>query len=363
MNNQDTNIARPITDNPIPQLLETQLAKFTLESTHTYTVMPFEPVQALAALKADEGQRVIGADFGGDKGKTQLFVLENGQLKPDEAFADYVQGDSGDNYLASLEKTAAFAEQHNVPVGISWGAPLEGTKPLFHPKFKNFLSELHEKYDGDIAAISPMIKACLNDSPAGLDSGIIEANRSQPTNSVLFQINGGGLGMAVLKDGKIYSVEAGHVEAVPELNIYNQTTPCSVFGATHVCVERLGANKAGIEAQWEAARGGYMRARDIEDCYKAGDQFAGELYDNSAWVVAHMIEGTARVFDIDLTDGLTAVIGHGGAFKFPHYGERVLQILEQAHGAKPRLIMTKDFGNSDSNACLDGAAYAALIAE
>lgn len=102
-------------------------------------------------------------------------------------------------------------------------------------------------------------------------------------------------------------------------------------------------------------------AREIEDRFKEGHIFAGELYDHSALVVAHMIVGTALALKIDLTRNTTAIVGHGGAFKFPNYGERVQQIIAKHTGVTPHLIMTQNYGTKDTNACLDGAALAAAI--
>lgn len=324
--------------------------------------MHFNSREAVEAIKASEGAHVIGADFGGDKGISQLFKVSNGIFAVDPAFKEYAQGNGGESYAEILRKTEEFAANHNIPVGISWGAPLDGTKPLFHPKVDVFLSELKDKYSGDFKKIMPHLGIVMNDGPAGLVSGAVEAYRTFGAENVLFPINGGGLGMAVLKDGIIYSAEAGHVKAIDALNKYNQTTACGVFGAQYTCVEMLGANKAGIEVQWQARTGSYMRARDIEDRYKNGDEFAGELYDNSALIEAHLIAGVAQAFDIDLFDSKTAIVGHGGAFKFPAYGDRVVQILSKDKEDSPQFIMTKDFGNPDTNACLDGAAIAALIA-
>lgn len=357
----DTQNYTPITQNPLPNLNFEQLEKFSVPAIHAEALTAFDATSSVERLATNEGARVIGADFGGDKGLTQLFVIKNGALVIDDTYSDYVQGNLGAGYLDSLKKTVAFAEKENIPIGVSWGAPLDGTKPLFHPKATVFLKEIAEQYDGDFKNISPLLKACYNDGLTGLVSGVVEANRHQPTSSVLFPINGGGIGMAALADNTLYSTEAGHVEGIQQLNRYAQTEACGVFDATYVCLERLGANKAGIEAQWQAKTGSYMRARDIEDRYKEGDAFAGELYDNSAFILAHVIQGSAKALNIDLADPLTAIVGHGGAFKFPHYGERIVQILAQHNGQPSRLIMTKDYGDSASNACLDGAALIALL--
>lgn len=352
----------PLTAREVPPLLAMQLAEFSMESIHAHQVMEFYPRQALERLEALEGRQVIGADFGGDKGVTKLFTVTGGQLVISDQYEDYVQGSHGDGYLESLEKTARFVAERDIPVGISWGAPLEGTRPLDHPKAVNFLGGLRQKYQGDFAKLLPTLRSCINDGPAGVISGAIEANRSHAATAVLLPINGGGLGMAVIADGKVYATEAGHVEAVDELNSYGQAAACGVFEAKYLCLEHLGANKAGIEAQWQQLTGHHLPAKEIEDRYKAGDNLAAELYDHSALVVAHMVQGTARAFNIDLSSELSLVVGHGGAFKFPQYGERVRQILSAATAGDVKLIMTKDYGDPQSNACLDGAAIAALTA-
>ncbi|CAN5633590.1 hypothetical protein BH23PAT1_BH23PAT1_2810 [soil metagenome] len=351
----------PLIEREVPILAGEQLAKFTEKSIHAEELMDLDPVKSLEKLLSLEGHKVIGADFGGDKGVTRLFTVSQGRLVISDEYEDYIQSSKGDGYLESLERTARFATEHAIPVGISWGAPLDGTKPHYHPKVANFLSGLSEKYSGDFRNLVPTLGACINDGPAGLISGAVEANRSHRATSVLFAINGGGLGIALLAKNKIYSTEAGHIESVVGLNSYDQQTPCGVFGAEYVCIETLGANKAGIEAQWKQITGEYLRAKDIEDRYKNGNELAGELYDHSAWVVAHLIEGSARAFDIDLSSDTTLIVGHGGAFKFPYYGERIQQILNKAKNAPVKLVMVKDYGDKNYNACVDGAALAALV--
>lgn len=354
-----SNIYIPITEHPIPDLLPDQLSKFTTESIHAESVSAFDPQRAIASLESREGERFIGADFGGDKGLTKLFKVHNGSLLIDDSYSDYVQSTHGDGYLESLEKTADFARKHDIPVGISWGAPLDGTRPLYHPKIDHFIQDLSQKYSGDFKNIMSELKACVNDGIAGLVSGIVEASQNKRIESVLFAINGGGLGMAALAHGKLYSTEAGHVEAVEALGA-NQGRPCGVYGETYQCLEQIGGNKSGIEAQWEK-RNGYLRAIDIEGKFKSGDIFSGELYDQSAFVVAHMIMGTALALGVDISQDSTAVVCHGGGFKFPDYSERVQQILAKYIGTNPMLINTHDYGLKETNACLDGAALIAAI--
>lgn len=351
---------RPLTDFVVPGLSDEQLGLFNAESIRSARVMSFDSSKAVDMLERSEGRRVVGADFGGDKGTSRLFSVRNGQLVTEQEYADDIQGDNGRGYMASIKKSADYARQHDIPLGISLGQPLEGTRPLPGPKFPIFLYDLNEEFDGDLINVYPRIRL-INDAPAGLISGAVAARKKFGAETVIFAVNGGGLNVAVLKDRVIYGTEAGHVEGYDELNTYDQHSQCGVFGATYTCIEQLGANKAGIEVQWQAAKGSYMRARDIEDRYREGDQLAAELYNHSAWVVAHMIRGVANVFDIKVDDPKVAVVGHGGAFKFPHYGERVMQILAGKDNKTGNLLLAKDFVSVDSNACLEGAAILALF--
>ena len=356
-----TNIGlQPLTDRPVPPLITDQVALFSKESIHSVSVMPFDVATAHSKLKAHEGLLVLGGDFGGDKGIIRLFKVVEGKLVIQTDYSDDIQGNDGEGYLDTLVRAAAYAEGNQIPFGISWGGPLDGTKPLFHPKAKEFLRELREQYSGDFAAISSSITSCLNDGPAGAISGAVEAYQQFKAKNTLFIINGGGLGSSAITDGQLYSEEAGHVPASAALNTYHQQTECGVYNATYTCIERIGANKAGIETQWEANTNSYLRARDIEDRYKAGDTFAGDLYEHSAWVVAHMVLGLAHAYSLDLASPNTAIVAHGGAFKFPHYGERIAQMLVTYIGARPQLLLAKDYVADGSNACLDGAAIAAL---
>ncbi|MBC7708098.1 ROK family protein [Polaromonas sp.] len=349
-----------LTEEPVPDLVDAQLDEFTLEALHTQTAQQFDPVEASKTMAANEGRFVLGADLGGDKGAVRLFQIVNGELITQSGYEGNVQGNDGAGYVQLLKEAAVYAEEQSICLGISWGGPLVGTKPIYHPKAKIFFQELKDQFDGDLQRISPRVTAAVNDGPAGAISGALQAYRQYNATNTIFVINGGGIGTSVVKDGIVYAAEAGHVRGVDALNTYAQSTPCGVYDNSFVCLERLGANKAGIEDQWLDKTGAYMRARDIEDEYKAGNRFAAELYDHSALVLAHVITGTAKAFELSLQDVNTVIVGHGGAFKFPAYGARIGQIIAAYVKAQPRLIMTKDFGATNSNACLDGAAIAAI---
>lgn len=355
-------IYTPITNYEVPNLNNDQLSKFNMDTMHVHEVMRFDPEEALQILQSNEGEQVIGADFGGDKGVSQLFDIKDSGVVTNSQFREYKQGTGGEGYADVLRSTESYALNNNLPIGISWGTPVKGTKPMYHPKVDIFLTELESNYDGDFAKLAPHLTSVINDGPAGLISGAVEVFKKFGAKNVIFPINGGGLGMAVLKDGVLYATEAGHVEADPDLNPYNRTGECGVFEQKHVCLEMLGANKAGIEVIWEKLTGTPTSAREIEKLYLEGNDQAGNLYDSSALVVAHMIAGTAKAFGLDLFSPDVAIVGHGGGFKFPYYGERIMQILNDDKNVAVQLIMTKDFGDKESNACLDGAAINAIVA-
>ncbi len=347
----------------VPAFNQEQLAQFSEESLHSQEVVGFDPVDTVEILKQSEGKRVLSADFGGDKGKIQLFEVIDGALQPVEGYADYIQGDDGKGYLDTIKKATKYAEEQGIPMGLSWGGPLEGTKMVFHPKAKTLMTELEEQYGGDFGNISPSLKTIFNDGPAGLVAGSVHAQREYGATDTIFVINGGGLGVGILKDGKIFATEAGHVRGVNALNTYSQTTACGVFGAEYTCMEILGSNKKGIEAQWTSITGADISAKEIEDEYKKGDSLALELYDHSASVIAHTIQGVARTFKIDLNDTKTAIICDGSAFKFPGYSERVSQIIESNIGKTPQTILTKDRVDPKSNIFMEGVAIVALTAK
>ncbi len=126
---------------------------------------------------------------------------------------------------------------------------MHGSKPADSKK----LPELHKdlaKYASDFSILIPNLKACLNDGPAGVISGAIHANLSSTTeiDQLIYVINGGGIGAAILKDGKIMSTEAGHtVPVVAELNKYHEVRECGVFGRHYLSIFQNGcANPSAV---------------------------------------------------------------------------------------------------------------------
>ena len=343
-------LAIPLTEREVPGLVSEQLSKFTRESIGAKEAQPIE-------IALPEGQSVLSVDIGGDSLVAAVVSVINGRLERGRNVVNVVGSKLGRDYLRRLEWAASYAKQYRLPVGISFAGPVAGSKPQHGENVPVLMRDLREKYSGDFAALFPTFSVLENDAPAGLLAGALYAQQQEVSGDIIYAINGSGLNAAALAGGSVISAEAGHVELVDELNPYNQQNPCHLHDDKFVCIESVAASKAGIEDLWEKQTGRLLDGKEIEQQYLAGDELAGNLYDHSALVTSHMVAGVARALGIDLKGSSTAVIGHGGTFKFPGYGARVQQILATHMGAKPHLFMTKDFSQ---NACLEGAALAAL---
>jgi predicted NBD/HSP70 family sugar kinase len=303
----------------------------------------------------ETGKSVLAIDIGGDKLIAARYDLHDGRLE--RKFDIVVRRDEGGSrYVGMLTKLADLAHRARLPVGISFAGPTDGTRLVAAPNLPALFQDLHDRYSGDFANLFPSVTV-TNDAEAGIMAASVEAIKHHPTmRHVIYIINGSGLGGAVLSDGTIYACEPGHIEVDPQLNAFNQGKPCGMLGAAYVCIEVVAASKAGIEDLWFQRRSKPCSGREIANHYLLGDELAGDLYDNSALVTAHAIEGLAHAFQ--LCPDQTAVVGHGGIFNVPGYGKRVRSILEKDR-AQPRcLLFTSDFS---TNTCLDGAALAAIM--
>jgi len=348
----------PITEKPVPKINTEQLSLFTQNAMHTTNAGTFELAEASRALAEKSSQQLVAIDMGGDKIVANLFTIQDGQLRKQPELDLLLKSRHGEGYLTILEQAAHFATERAIPVGVSYAGIIQGTRPMSGPNVTTFRHDFSTKYNEDFAQLFPTLTAVENDAVAGLIAGSVAAyKQNQHVQNVVYVVNGSGIGGAVLKEGTIFTAEGGHIAVLPSLNIFNQQKKCGVFSTEYTCIEAIAANKAGIENQWYQRTNEQLSGREIEDRYKAGDRFAGELYDNSAFLLAHMIQGVASAFSIDLAKDSSAIIGHGGAFRFPKYGDRVQQILEHHLGQKPTLILAKDFSE---NSCLEGAALAAL---
>jgi predicted NBD/HSP70 family sugar kinase len=341
-------------------LIREQVERFTREGLRARLVRPFDAQQVLAGFRKRDGEMVLDVDIGGDKITAAKFAVRDGALQ----LAEHVlmqQGDDGRGYLDALRKLAEMASDLGIRVGISIAGPITGTRLDAGPNLACLAQELQASYAGDFARLFRNV-SLANDAEAGLLAAALEAARRYPdSRDVIYVINGSGLGGAVLAGNCIYAAEPGHVAVVNELNSlqgFAQAKPCGLGGATHTCMEAVGASKAGVEDIWRKVRGDRLNGRQIAACLTAGDSFAHALYSNSARITAHVVIGMATAFGMLDADGGPVVVGHGGIFQVPSYGEWLSKILNRALGRAPRVLFTKDFSD---NTCLEGAAIAALV--
>lgn len=336
-------------------LVDSQIARFTPASLQAVKTRDFDPQATLQTLSAADEAHVMAVDIGGDKLIANRYAIRHGVLHRVGA-VQIRERTAGAGYVDALEQTAELARADGLPIGVSYAGPIEGTKILAGMNVPVFMRDLQSRYDGDFAKVySPITLA--NDAEAGIIAASVEAVRRYPAiKNVIYVINGSGIGGAVLKRNVLYATEAGHVQVEDSLNRFAQRTPCGMFRAEYVCLERVAASKAGIEDIWRQQRGQELTGKEIAAAYLAGDELARGLYETSVLVMAHIVTGMATAFGLldDWDD--TVVVGHGGTFNVPGYSESVRSVLEREVSGRTRMLFTKDFS---LNTCLDGAAIAA----
>ena len=340
-------------------LLPEQLQRFTKESLRARPVRRFDVQQSLDTLHLHNGMAVRAVDIGGDKITTADFTLRNGRLES-SGHVLAAQGDDGVGYLAALSEIADSAQRKGIPVGISFAGPVSGTCLEAAPNLSLFARDFRARCDGDFANLFWRV-ALANDAEAGIMAAALEAARRYPDCSgVIYVINGSGLGGAVLTGDTIYAAEPGHIEVSVQLNDFGgfrQHKQCGLDGATYVCIEAVGASKAGVEDIWQQMTGEKLTGRQISTRLFGGDELARSVYHNSARITAHAIKGMGSAFGMFYRGGRPIVIGHGGIFQVPGYGALVCEILARDLAVLPPILFTKDFS---SNTCLEGAAIAVV---
>lgn len=340
-------------------LSEAQLAAFSLTTIRAAQSGFFDPAGVSERIAAVGSDMVTAVDIGGDKIVSARYVGAGGGLKRCDP-ARLLHASAGAGYLKLLREVSSDAEAAGSPLGISYAGPVQAGKALAGMNLAIFFDEFGTTYGGDFTRLNPRA-TLVNDGQAGLLSAALEAVRRHPAlRHVILVINGSGLNCAVLKDGMVFTTEAGHVPVEAALNPLGQRKPCGMLGAEYICVENVGASVAGIEDLWYQSVGLRSSGREIAAALADGDDFAARLYENSALVTAHVVLGTAHAFGLVGDWASTAVVGHGGTFRVPGFRERVRDILDAGAGAQTQFFVTTDFTD---NACLDGAAIAAAYAE
>lgn len=336
---------------------QTQLDLITRDNLHERMIGNFDLKRAEEILRSADGKMAHAVDMGGDKIAAQIFQAANGRMSAvGEMMVNKSNGGKG--YLAFLEEVASQALEKSIPVGLSIAGPLEGTVLHSGPNLPVFADEFEAMYQSDFAKLFAQPQAD-NDAVAGLKAGAVESLLHFPNvKNVLYVISGSGFGAALLKDSEIYALEPGHVAISEDVNIYNITDACGVFGNDRPCVEKITSGKAGIEATYESVKGIKKSGQTISDLARAGDELAIALYDNSARVISHVVKAMGDIYSLFEDPAQTAVVFHGGVFNVPGFSNRVEQYLERDTEKRLQILYTKSMGN---NACLEGAAIASLV--
>jgi predicted NBD/HSP70 family sugar kinase len=345
---------RLLNANPVPALHREQVRRFTIQSLRARPARRFSAVDILDDLRANGGKTVIAVDIGGDKITASFFDIRDAGLRRGDEIVS-LRSNGGAGYLDALRGVSEIARSTNSRVGISFAGPSDGTRLIAGPNLEAFIREFSAGFDGDFANLFPSVEVA-NDAEAGMMAGALEAARRYPdARDVIYVINGSGLGGAVLTGDTLYAAEPGHIPVVNTLNVFGQSKACGMDGATYVCIEAVAASKAGVEDIWRKRTGESLPGHEISARYLDGHQFAFDLYDNSAHVTAHAVRGMSEAFGLIANPGRLVVVGHGGIFQVPGYGDRLRQVLESDLEYKPWIIFTKDFSD---NTCLEGAAIA-----
>lgn len=354
-----------LTAAPVPELSLLQLSVFNRESLTARPTLRLDPSAVAGRLLASQGAETRVIDIGGTAMKYNRAVVGEGgaiHIDPLEETVIPAGETQGLSYLQGL-RTVAEASA-GAPVGISTAGVVEEGELVDSPNLPAFTRELVGQ-GGFRGILGPRV-AVMNDAEAGAVAGAVGVYlKSGVVRPTIYIINGGGLGGAAVDEtGQVIAMEPGHIPvADPALNPNGVTQRCGLLGRDFVCLERIAASGAGIEAQWQRLTGEKLQGRDIATLMYAGDKRALALYENSARIFAHAIEGIRTSFGFPIEG--TAVVLHGGGFRAPGMVERMQQILDKhyldAYQVRDsvELIPTGSLGMN--NACMSGLAMAALM--
>lgn len=347
---------------PVPEMSPLQLQQFNLESLLARPSGKIELLQAAIKLRNSPGQQLLAIDIGGTAIKALVAsVKEDGAIEIDESrqlIFDKIGAD--DNYLEALQKIAD--KYPNLPVAVSSAGVVENNTLITCSNAPALVEPLRQA--GNFSEIFKKTVPLMNDAEAGVVAGAVGvAMRDKRARPTIGYIKSGGIGGAGIDAlGNRTSLEPGHVVvADPTLNPKGVTTLCHLFPGPrwdHVCLEKIAASGAGIEPQWEMLTGQKLSGEEIAEKMYGGDFLALQLYNTSALISAHIIEGIRSSLDFPVTD--TAVVLFGGAFKTYGMVDRIKQILIK-NGKPMELIRVGELGFSNAN--MAGLAISALMAE
>lgn len=330
-----------------------QIALYQTEHLLTQPVCKFDPVRAASQLQAV--RNVMAIDIGGDKLRWAIYATGNGWLTKQEE--QVFQSTGGTGYLALLEGLAARAIANDVRVGISSATKLEGSVIQRTVNLPVFFEEFRQSHGADYENLFPGRSIVSNDTIAGIcGSGTRLVLQGHDVQDAAFFICGSGMGASVLKDHTAIHVEAAHVPLVDRLNPLGQTTPCGVEGKDYVCVERVTAARAGIEALYLQRTGDAKDGITLGKMYTEGDALATVLYETSALALAHATAGVTQRYAFPGSNR-SVVIYHGGNFEIEKYRDAVKRNMTRLTHSRTRVVFSRDLSD---NVCLDGAAILAV---
>jgi hypothetical protein len=379
--------AEALLDREIPvEAINKQVGLYTHESAQVADVRRFDPLSAIRRLNMLRGRTVIAIDAGGKKIAVEtLRVIEDGRLiKMNEPILHRSQ--HGEGYMEIIDGVVDDTNSGSgYAIGFSIAGRMNGTRPDTLTNLLTLQDGLaKEPYNGDFAnGFSNAISVDGdNDGVAGAVASTVEAARSNPNiKKVLFYINGGGVGGSAWDEGVLKRTEIGHVQVIDDLNPLNKNLPCNQKGSPTpdlTCVENMSASGAGIEELHYQITGETkivagievpLEGEDIERKFLAKNELATTLIDNAAILAAAEILGLDKAthtqgtkykgFDAEST----AIVCHGGFFRYKGVRERVEQILTKMTESEVTVLYSDDFTKETTgNACADGAAILALNA-
>lgn len=349
-----------LTQLPVPEMSPVQLQQFNLESLLARPSGNIDPLKAAIKLKYSQDQEILTIDIGGTALKGLITIVKAGGVIEIDESQQIIFGKIGDggNYLEALLKIAETYS--NLQVAVCSAGVVENNTLITCPNAPALVEPL--KRAGNFSGIFKRLVPLMNDAEAVVVAATVGvAMRDQRARPTIGYIKSGGIGGASIDAlGNRTSLEPGHiVVANPTLNPNNVNTPCNLFPDwNHVCLERIAASGAGIEPQWKKITGETLSGKEIAEKMYGGDFLALQLYNTSALISAHIIEGIRTSLNFPVED--TVVVLSGGAFKTYGMVDRIRQILTK-HGEPLELIRVAELGFSNAN--MAGLAISALMVE
>jgi predicted NBD/HSP70 family sugar kinase len=347
-----------------PEIISAQIDLFNQENLRAREVIPFEVGMMENKLAEHKDKEILAIDLGGGKLATSFFRIDQGKLVEDSGLSDThlrsitLSSRDGSGYLDYLKELAQAVSEKRFLVGVSTAGMVRGSVLENSPNLPIFMSEFEANYQKDFAKLFNGDLVVVNDAVAGVCASAIEVSDEHPDiKNIIFVVNGGGIGGAVLANGNVWATEPGHIELIKNLNVMGQEKLCDVNESRFVCIENVAASGAGIEDLWQKQNGENAIGEVISNEFMKGDKLAAGLYDNSARIMAHVILGIAKTFGL-LAGKDTAVVMHGGILGVAGYADKVIDHVTKYLGFEVPFLLSNEIAK---NLSLQGAAYLTIL--